>query len=149
MPNQERATLIFCPNSQRPQVRQLWHNDRVVLERVAGTVGERRSKTDLSRNESGSIARYAGAGRGRSRYSLPNTKSTTQHPRTCTCFPSRQWSRMTSLSRPASRSGSAKVGIAPKSRESYIRRARATVVSVRHSGEKLIGRKGLPKKSRV
>ena len=36
------------------------------------------------------------------RHSLPSTRSTTQHPRTCGCFASRQWFNTSSLSHPAS-----------------------------------------------
>ena len=53
-------------------------------------------------------------------HAFPSTRSTTQHPRTCGPFASRQWLRMSSLSQPASWSASARIGIAEKSRDSYI-----------------------------
>ncbi len=83
-----------------------------------------------------------------SRHSLSNTRSTTQHPRTCGP-PRRQWSRMSSSLQPASWSASASIGIAEKSRDSYICEASARAVSVRHSGENRTGRNGFPKMSRT
>src|SRR5206468_3299028 len=65
-------------------------------------------------------------------YSLPRTRSTTQHPRTCGPGP-RQWPSTSSLVHPASCSTSARMGIAPKSRDSYIPFASATAVDVRHA----------------
>ena len=66
---------------------------------------------------------------------MSNTKSTTRHPRTCTPSGLRHRPTASALSHPASCGASAKIGMALKSRDSYSRRAMATAVSVRHSGE--------------
>src|SRR5262249_21211766 len=65
-------------------------------------------------------------GRVRFAHALPSTRSITQQPRTCVRDASRQWESMSALSQPASWSASARIGIAPKSRDSYIWRARVT-----------------------
>src|SRR5204863_1035945 len=56
----------------------------------------------------------ASGGKGNaSGHCLPNTRSTTQHPRTCVSEVSRQWARMSESSHPASWRASARIGIAP------------------------------------
>src|SRR5262249_39319848 len=64
---------------------------------------------------------------------FPSSRSTTQQPRRCGPSP-RQWSRTSVFSHPASWSASARMGIAEKSRESYIPRASNSTVSVPHRG---------------
>ena len=51
--------------------------------------------------------------------SFPSTRSTTQHPRTCGAVAAAVVEE-SSLSHPASWSASARIGIAEKSRDSYI-----------------------------
>ena len=75
------------------------------------------SLTDLSSPDVAGLATYHG--HSHPAHAFPSTRSTTQHPRTCGPGP-RQWSRTSSLSHPASWSASARIGIAAKSRDSYI-----------------------------
>src|SRR5579883_1615847 len=80
---------------------------------------------------------------------FPRTRSTTQHPRTCVAWGSRQWSSTEASSHPDSSSASASTGIGVKIRDLYMVAARVTTGDVSHRGSAVTGRNGLPNTSKT